>query len=214
MLKLVEKDGVNSLNKNLDERPCFSRLINFFENQCNITKPFYQSKTNPTKFKLRSLNSNERSILFKKLTDINVGILFPEIDRNTSLVLNYVFKYFIETIYKIKHNEYNITNIEILKSGLIKWLGFFVKLLPANEKQITPYIHCFVFHMPEFILNFKEINLYNLQCLEKLNDFATQIYHSATNKHKLNKSFIIQMIRKRNRLEFFELNGKENDLIQ
>lgn len=41
----------------------------------------------------------------------------------------------------------------ILNSELIKWLGYFVELLPANEKKITPYINCFVFHMPEFILN-------------------------------------------------------------
>lgn len=210
--KLAEKDGVGSLSKSLDQRPNFKKLFNFLEQQCNITKPFYSSEKEQHKYKLRSLNGNERAIFLQKISDYKIKTLFPALDNNTALVIYYVFKDFKETVDSIKKNEYNDTNIEELRGKLKTWLNYYVKLIPANSKEITPYIHCYVFHLPEFILKFKEINLYNLQGLEKLNDFSTQIYHSATNKHKINKSFIIQMIRKRNRMEYYNLKGTETEI--
>lgn len=212
--RLDEKDRIGLSSKNLKQRPCFNRFVDFLEKQCKINKPFYPCEQEKNKYKLRSLNSNERAICFNKLIDVKIRILFPELENETATCLNYVFANFMETIDSIKRNEYNATNIITLKDNLFRWLGCYVKLMPSLNRQITPYIHCYVFHMPEFIVNFREINLYNLQGLEKLNDFSTQIYHSATNKHKIDKSFIIQMIRKRNRMEFYDLKGNETEINQ
>ena len=55
------------------------------------------------------------------------------------------------------------------------------------------------------------LNIFNTQGLEKLNDFCTQYYHLSTNKHKENKEYINQLFKKRNRIEFFNSNGKLNE---
>ena len=123
-----------------------------------------------------------------------------------------MIKFFINTIEKIRKNEYDETNLDNLKEDLKIWLGHYVKLVTRESKEITPYIHIFTFHLPYFILKHKNINLYNLQGLEKLNDFVTQIYHCSSNKHKLNNSYIFQMLKKRNRVDFYGLNGSEDDL--
>ena len=102
--------------------------------------------------------------------------------------LTFVIKFFTDTIEKIRKNELNESNLDELKEDLKNWLGQYVELVPRNTKEITPYIHIFAFHLPEFILKHKNINIYNLQGLEKLNDFVTQIYHCSSNKHKLKSS--------------------------
>ena len=71
----------------------------------------------------------------------------------------------------------------------------------SGKSTIIPYIHAFVFHVPEFLEKFKKLNLYNLKGLEKLNDFTTQYFHNSTNKHRSQNSYLEQLIQKR-----FELN--------
>ena len=209
---LIEKaDGLNSSAFNLDKRPCFKRYIDFIEN-CKVTNPFYTSKKNITIYKLRSLNSNERKIILEKLAKSKIQVIFPEIENTKARSLTFVIKFFTDTIEKIRKNELNESNLDELKEDLKNWLGQYVELVPRNTKEITPYIHIFAFHLPEFILKHKNINIYNLQGLEKLNDFVTQIYHCSSNKHKLNNSYIFQMIKKRNRVDFYGLNGTEDDL--
>ena len=69
-----------------------------------------------------------------------------------------------------------------------------------------------MFHVPEFLVKFKKLNLYNLQGLEKLNDLTTQYYHTSTNKHKTNKIYLQQLLEKQNRAEFYILQGNLNEI--
>ena len=209
---LIEKaDGIKSSDFILEKRPCFKRYMEFLEN-CKITNPFYTSKKVISKYKLRSLNSNERKLILGKLVETKIQNLFPEFENIKARSLNFVIKSFMDTIEKIRKNEFNETYLDNLKEDLKIWLGHYVKLVPRETKEITPYIHIFTFHLPEFIQKHKNINIYNLQGLEKLNDFVTQIYHCSSNKHKLNNSYIFQMIKKRNRVDFYGINGSEDDL--
>ena len=99
-----------------------------------------------------------------------------------------------------------------MDADLKEWLEAYLSIEGAESRELTPYIHCFVSHLPEFIEKYGDINLYNVQGLEKVNDFATQYYHGSTNKHKKNNAFVLQMINKRNRVEFFQSGGELLDL--
>ena len=70
---------------------------------------------------------------------------------------------------------------EIKSSDLKFWLMHYLSLQPIKDNKLTPYIHAFVFHLTEFIRIHGSINKYNVQGLEKLNDFTTQYYHHWTN---------------------------------
>ena len=43
--------------------------------------------------------------------------------------------------------------------------------------------------------------------MEKLNQFCVQYYNQCTNKNKKDKKYLKQLIQKRNRIEFYKLNG-------
>jgi len=100
--------------------------------------------------------------------------------------------------------------LDNLSERLKNWLKLFIKL--NGPESITPYIHAFVFHLPEFIKIHRNVNLFNMQGLEKLNDFMTRNYHSSTNKHLPGQQYLFQLMKKRNRLEYFDLGGNCTDL--
>jgi hypothetical protein len=52
-----------------------------------------------------------------------------------------------------------------------------------------------------------DISLFSMQGLEKLNDMTTISYFSASNKHK---DYLIQLIKKRNRMEFMQNSSEMN----
>ena len=55
------------------------------------------------------------------------------------------------------------------------------------------------------------IHLYSTQPNEKLNDFCTQYYHRNTSKKNNNKEYLLQLVQKRNRIEFYNLEGELDD---
>ena len=71
---------------------------------------------------------------------------------------------------------------------------------------MTPYAHLFVAHLAKFIQTFGDIDIYNIQGLEKLNDLTTKQYYRATNR----KGFCTyQMLMHRLRREY---NDDEDDI--
>ena len=68
-------------------------------------------------------------------------------------------------------------------------------------------MHSLVFHYIEMLALHGNIHKFSTQPNEKLNDFFTQYYHKSTNKHFLNNNFISQIMKKRNRIEFYNLKG-------
>ena len=218
LLRITDKCYENLLEKithfdkndsiSIENRQALATLEIFLKDICKLSKPFYKSSRDvEEKIKLRSLNGNERLKIFEKVFENKQRFedLFVNIDLNFDLE-NYVWKSFYYLYLSIKsydERELKINEIEIqkLKYDLKEWLEFYTIL--AGKETITPYIHAFVFHVPEFLIKFKRLNLYNLQGLEKLNDFSTQFYHQCTNKHKSDNKFLNQMINKQNRIEFF-----------
>jgi hypothetical protein len=80
----------------------------------------------------------------------------------------------------VKQDHSENFNENGLKRRLLEWLRHYLRI----EPKISPYIHIFVFHLPEFILKYKNLNLFSMQGLEKKNDFIKQNFIRQTNRKK------------------------------
>ena len=90
-----------------------------------------------------------------------------------------------------------------LKSDVHNWVNMFLKVY--HTKNVTPYVHSFAHHVPEFIERYGLICKFTQQGLEKLNDVTTQHFLRSTN-HRKNEAFK-QVMEKWNRLEQLEDDG-------
>ena len=81
----------------------------------------------------------------------------------------------------------------------------FIKIYPA--KHVTPYMHCMMYHVSEFMQLHESILMFTQQDLEKYNDIMTKDYFWAT-CHQ-NEQCLIQILQKQNRLEYLENLGAQ-----
>lgn len=79
------------------------------------------------------------------------------------------------------------------------------------SKNITPYIHIFVFHVPEFIAKHRNLNQFTMQGLEKLNEVKKDFFRK-TNRSK--DKFTSQLLQIENHREFNSLKGKISELYE
>ena len=101
----------------------------------------------------------------------------------------------LETCHRDNTNE--------LQKEIKNWVKLFLR--QYQTKNITPYVHAFACHIPEFIREFENVCKFNQQGLEKLNDVTTQHYMRASNHREAEA--LTQVMEKRNRLEELENNG-------
>ena len=108
-----------------------------------------------------------------------------------------------------------IKSISSLKEQLKVWLDSYVDLSIEYRgiKTISPYIHIFVFHLVELLDIHGNINLFNVQGLEKLNHFCIEYYHHCTNKNSSRNKYLAQLLKKRNRVEFLKLREFNYDPV-
>jgi len=195
ILALAENDPGNSTD--LNERPYFKKFLEFLQRECHITRPFYVAENT---IKLRTFNGNERNKIFECMfNNQNLIDLFPGMEERLE-VLNFLFSEYYSILNIIKNASYQPIDLSGLKERLICWLTFY--LIEHPESKITPYIHCFVFHMVEFLTLFPNLHSFNMQGLEKLNDLTTKYYFKNTNRKSM--TFLRQLVEKRNRHEFIE----------
>jgi hypothetical protein len=198
-------DSIEGKGMNLETRPYLRRLIEFCEQNCNVTNAFYESKTGDVE--LRSINQTERlKILegFKQKSIVEVLGL----RNNNTLIYHFILVRFYELYLDAKKDYTNeFFDKETSSKELKKWLEGFLTVI--DRKNLTPYIHTFVFHVPEFIERYRNINLYNCQALEKLNSNTKNNYFRSTNR---GENSLIQLLEKANRLEFKNLGGTVDEL--
>ena len=72
----------------------------------------------------------------------------------------------------------------------------------TDGETITPYVHILVFHVPFFIQKYKNLNLYSMQSLKKLNSIKKTRYIRQTNKKDI---CMEQLLNVANRSEFTHL---------
>ena len=56
------------------------------------------------------------------------------------------------------------------------------------------------------MIRHKNLNFYNQQGMEKLNDFIRLYYFRSSNKKRNDNKYLSQLLEKRNRIEYFNLN--------
>ena len=90
---------------------------------------------------------------------------------------------------------------------LSRKIKLWVKLFTTTyqSKDVTPYIHAFSMHVPEFIKLYGNIISFTQQGLEKLNDVSTKDFQRASNHRNIES--LRQMLQKRNRIETLEDSG-------
>jgi hypothetical protein len=70
------------------------------------------------------------------------------------------------------------------------------------QANLRPYIHIFVCHLHEFQELYGNVNLFNQQGEEKLNDLITIDYFKSTNK---SNKYLTQILQKRTRISNYEM---------
>jgi hypothetical protein len=110
-----------------------------------------------------------------------------------------VWKDFYKILNIVKENK-DVVKSEEIASMTANWLKNYLNF--HFEKTVTPYIHVFCNHLHEFINVHGDVNVFNLEGLEKLNDISTIEFFRSSNRWLERKSnFLIQIIKRRSRLE-------------
>lgn len=101
---------------------------------------------------------------------------------NEILIISSIFdaSYKIYLIAKIKRKDTTETITTFLK--VLYELIF--ELNSPLLKNLTPYLHAAIYHLPGFLETFGNIDIYNLQGMEKLNRLLKMNYHRNSNKSK------------------------------
>lgn len=112
----------------------------------------------------------------------------------------HIWNSFFNIYISIKDNCYP-KKLKIVVKMVTEQTFSWLKLLESKytSSRITPYEHAFGEHLGEMIERFGDINLFNMQGLEKLNHLTTMHFFNSTNKHP--SDYLLQLIKKRNRLE-------------
>ena len=186
-----EKENVKNSEEDIYYRRSFGKIFQYkapkytkrrnhfdFEIEYYVWQKFYRIYLNLIKYYIQ----------IEKIKDI----LAKEKDANRILQMR---------------NEEKNKSIAILKGELRVWLSSYVDLSIEYRgiQTISPYIHIFVFHLTELLEIHGNINLFNVQGLEKLNHFCIQYYHHCTNKNNTGNKYLSQLIKKRHRVEFLTL---------
>lgn len=188
------KDGINKAS----DIPCdsYSKSYEKYLNDvCKIRFKWNIDKESK-EIKYRDLTGPEKVRLFK---NIDIPIWFPTLTNKEKI--GKLWGDFFSLISTINSEEFQ--NIEKLRADIKAWMKDFISIYQA--KDVTPYMHAFLMHVPQFISLHGNLVLFTQQGLEKLNDISTKQFQRASN-HK-NIDALIQMLEKRNRIETLEDSG-------
>jgi hypothetical protein len=150
------------------------------------------------KLKMRDLKGDEYEIVSEKIEFLEDG--FKGLKNIKKLMK--IWKGFFDILRKIKMDQLDTKR---MKKETSNWFGVFLTVY--TNKDVTPYIHTFVYHLHEFQEMLSQMNLtinqFNLQGLEKKNDMVTtQYYHGTNRSFKKCLKFILL---KNNRIDFLSL---------
>ena len=209
----IEQNDATQRNDNLSRRPLMKRFLDFISIECNLYNVYYIKENNNLEesVQFRSFNSNEFETIFTRIfkltADYNfedknglLRILEPvrEIGRPKLRLINHIWLKFYQ-LYQHSVNRKKFDSSADLTNAL---KNFFITLKQPrfeNCLNLTPYLHTLIHHLPEFIEIHDDINIFNLQGFEKLNQVLRNHYQRSTNKKT--KIYLKQLLSIRNRSE-------------
>ena len=168
----------------------------FLNGPCKIRFKWYLDDSN--KFAYRDLTGPEKHRLFNK---INIPRLFPDLQEKVKL--QNVWKTFYELINKL--TDADSSDAVTFDSSVKSWVRDFLTIY--QNKDVTPYMHAFAMHVPQFLSLHGNITIFTQQGLEKLNDLTTKYFQRSSNHREMES--LKQILEKHNRIEALEDGGHQ-----
>ena len=152
------------------------------------------------KLKWRTLTGPEKLILFR---NINIPEMFPEVENGAAIQSLWKELLDINQLLSTRPEDvtpYTSCEFETRSKAFVDQ---FVEIYPA--KFVTPYMHCMMMHVSEFMTLHGAIIPFTQQGLEKYNDLMTKDYFRSTS-HR-GEQCLKQILQKQNRVEHLENMG-------
>ena len=192
-------DGIDKATSTLPNEEKGKYMVaykNFLNGRdCKIKFNWFIDKESK-KLQFRDLTGPEKVRLFE---NIKIPELFPALSNKNKL--QELWKTFYSLVQQLGKLECD--DIDDLEASIKSWVTKFASLY--QTKDVTPYMHAFAMHVPQFLHLHGNISLFTQQGLEKLNDFTTKFYQRSSNHH--DNSSLKQVLEKYNRLELLEYHG-------
>ena len=150
--------------------------------------------------KWRSLTGPEKLVVFQKL---NIAETFPEIPNAADVHALWKMLLDINTLLSIRPEDITDEKISEFQSKSKEFVRSFTNIYPA--KHVTPYMHCMMQHVGEFMTLSGAILPFTQQGLEKYNDTMTKDYFRSSS-HK-GQECLTQILQKQNRIEHLQHSG-------
>ena len=170
-----------------------NQLEFFINNSCKI--PFKFSADKETKkLQWRDLMGPEKQVVFGKIA---LPEQFPKLD-NVQAIQD-LWDNFQQLYSVLQMDCVSTLEAEKFQQDAKKWVEKFTSIY--QSKNVTPYIHIMVMHIPEFLMKYKNLVIFTQQGMEKLNDQTTIDFAKSTNHNYHNLDALKQLLNKRNRIE-------------
>ena len=150
--------------------------------------------------KWRTLTGPEKLTVFSK---INIAETFPEIPQSSDVRTLWKQLLDINTLLSIRPEEITSEKVADFRSKSTAFVQIFTQIYPA--KHVTPYMHCMMQHVEEFMSTSSALLPFTQQGLEKYNDTMTKDYFRSSS-HK-GQECLTQILQKQNRIEHVEHIG-------
>lgn len=208
LMRLEELEGDSSAD--LNKRPLTKIFIDFINEKTSIRSVFYFKSTRDKKnnetssFKLRKLPMKDRLTIINAFESVgSLRNIFECQNHHNDVMLirlSRLFGMFKNIIQVLRKDNSENFEKESLNIDLKKWFHIYLK----TGYNVTPYIHAFCFHIPQFIEKHGNLNCFSMQNLEKYNHIDKINYFQSTNRHT--ESFLSTLLEKMNRLEYIRLS--------
>ena len=192
-------DGIDkAINIDLKkvDSACIKKYEYFLNKSCKIRFQWYVDKESK-KLKWRDLTGPEKIRLF---TIIDIPALFPSLETKDQLQELWT------EFFKLSQSL-DVANATEFSAQAKGWIQSFLSVYQSRD--VTPYMHAFAMHVPEFLSLHGNLVSFTQQGLEKLNDITTQHFQRSSN-HRDSEA-LKQILEKWNRIETLEDSGFARD---
>ena len=165
--------------------------------ECKIPFHFYMCKDSK-KLKWRDLTGPEKHRLFARIDLPNAFPTIPHVQK-----IQCIWEEFRRLNSLLSSESFTASEISSFTASAKSWRSNFLEVY--QSKNVTPYMHAFVCHVPEFLRIHGAIVPFTQQGLEKLNDSLTQFFYRGSN-HR-DQEALTQMLQKANRITYLSEHG-------
>ena len=185
----------------IEQLPHTNQLDIFFRsvgiNNAFYIQTTYDEDNSTQELKMRTFTGKE---CLKICKNCDFDRRFSSIKRHSDL--STLLTDFYRIHMGVTHNFY-ISNLHLLQPRVEDWQARFSRVF--HLKHHTPYMHLMYDHTAKLIEQEGDIDVFNIQGLEKLNDNTSTEYFRKTNKKR---DFLKQMIRCRSRVEYLRITSQ------